>query len=94
MSINLRHLAKGKSCQLRLVGICNFDSSTVVLCHIRRGGVAGVGQKPPDLCGLWACSECHAAMDGRRGPFDAPSDTDILEGLNRTLALVSKELGL
>ncbi len=89
---NLRKLAKGKDCQLRLSGVCNFDSATTILAHVRRGGVAGVGQKPPDLCGIWACSNCHDAMDGRSGWKNLPSDSDVLAGLNRTLALVSKEL--
>ena len=94
MALNLRKFAKGKVCQLRLIGICTFDSSKVSLAHVRRGGVAGYGQKPPDLCGIHACSACHDAMDGRSGPNNIPADTDVLEGLNRTLALLSKELDL
>ena len=74
-----------------MIGICNFNAETTVLAHVRRGHVAGRGQKPPDLCGIHACSNCHDALDGRAG--DRPSDTDVLEGLNRTLAIVSKELG-
>lgn len=95
--IDLRKLAKGKDCQIRIVGVCNFNPETTVLAHIRRGGVAGMGQKPPDLVGLWACSDCHDCIDGRSkdpvGRYGA-RDTDILEGLCRTLAEVSKELGL
>ncbi len=92
--MNLRKLAKGKDCQLRLMGICNFDPETTVLAHVRRGGVAGYGQKPPDICGIWACSNCHDAMDGRLGPMKIPADTDVLEGLNRTLAMVWKEVDI
>lgn len=92
MRVDLRKLAKGKPCQLRLMGICNFDETTTVLAHVRRGGVAGVGQKPPDICGIWSCSACHDAMDGRLGPMQTPSDTDVLEGLNRTLAKVYEEI--
>ena len=90
--MNLRTFAKGKDCQVRIPGVCNFDPATTVLAHIRRGGVAGVGQKPPDLCGVHACSSCHDALDGRSGPMKEASDTDILEALCRTLALVSKEI--
>jgi len=93
MVLNLRKLAKGKACQLRLPGVCNFYIETTVLAHVRRGGVAGYGEKPPDLCGIHACSACHDAMDGRYGPNNIPSDTDVLEGLCRTLAIVSKVLG-
>ncbi len=91
---DLREFAEGKECQLRLPGVCNFDTATTVLAHVRRGGVAGMKQKPPDLCGIHACSNCHDAMDGRSGPRKIPGDTDVLEGLNRTLALLSKELDL
>ena len=92
--MNLRKFARGKECQLRLPGICNFDTATTVLAHVRRGGVAGMGQKPPDICGIHACFDCHSAMDGRSSWKNTPSDTDVLEGLNRTLAVVSKELDL
>ena len=92
--MNLRKFARGKECQLRLPGICNFDTATTVLAHVRRGGVAGMGQKPPDICGIHSCSDCHDAMDGRSSWKNTPSDTDVLEGLNRTLAVVSKELDL
>ena len=94
MSTNLRKFARGKECQLRLPGICNFDTATTVLAHVRRGGVAGMGQKPPDICGIHSCADCHDAMDGRSSWKNTPSDTDVLEGLNRTLAVVSKELDL
>lgn len=79
---------------MRLPGVCNFNPETTVLAHVRRGGVAGVGQKPPYLAGIHCCSACHDAMDGRAGAMNIPSDTDVLEGLCRTLAVVSKEIGL
>ena len=93
MLLDLRKFAEGKACQLRLIGTCNFDPETTVLAHVRRGGVAGIGQKPPDIIGIHACEACHSALDGRLGPKREPSDTDVLEGLCRTLAIVSKELG-
>lgn len=97
--MNLRNLAKGKHCQLRLheddgTPICNFDSSTTVLCHIRAGLVGGIGRKPPDLVGLWACSKCHDVIDRRNPAVIRNLDRDILHGLCRTLSHVSKELGL
>jgi len=85
----LRKLARGQQCQVRLP-ICNHDPETVVLAHIRRAGLGGMGIKPPDLCGLYACDACHSAIDGRtRYPV---TDGDILDGLLRTLAIVSKSL--
>ena len=99
MGFSLRRLAKGKECQLRLheddgTPICNFDPATVVLAHIRCGGVGGVSKKPPVLFGVWACSSCHDVIDSRRKANVSKLDSDILAGVCRTLSLVSKELGL
>jgi len=91
---NLRELARGRECQLRLPGICSFNPDETVLAHVRRGGVAGAGQKPPNLVGIHCCAPCHDALDGRHGIINSPSDTDVLEGLCRTLAIVSKEIDL
>lgn len=62
--MNLRKLAKGQECMLRLPGICNWNPETTVLAHIRRG-FFGMGTKPVDWCGVWMCSDCHDAYDGR-----------------------------
>ena len=75
------------------IPICNSDPSTTVLAHIRRSGVAGTGQKPPDLIGVWACSECHDVLDGRSNFKVRDLDADTLDGLVRTLNKVSKEIG-
>ena len=83
----LRKAAKGQYCTLRLEG-CSWDQSNVFLCHIRRFGIAGMGEKPPDLCGLYACQNCHDLLDIRKG--DGVSDTDILRALLLTLVEVSK----
>ena len=58
--------ARGKPCTMRLDAVCNGDHATTVWCHIRgiRYG-AGRGIKPPDLIGLYACSDCHDALDKR-----------------------------
>lgn len=84
---DLRRDANGKDCLIRLPGICTGDESTTVHAHIRRGGVAGVGQKPVDLCGVRACFSCHDAIDARvdsripRGELDGY----ILEAVMRQL---------
>jgi hypothetical protein len=62
---DLRTFARGKPCMVRLAGICNFNPETTVLAHIRRANVAGMGQKPSNLCALFACSACHDVIDGR-----------------------------
>ena len=62
---NLRKEAKGRECQVRIVGVCNGNPETVVLAHYRMGGLNGMGMKPDDIFGAWACSACHDAVDGR-----------------------------
>lgn len=64
--MNLRKLAKGMDCQVRIPGICNGNPETVVLAHYRLSGTCGTGIKPPDIQGAWACSECHDYIDGRK----------------------------
>lgn len=94
--MNLRKLAEGQNCQVRLPG-CLHSSETVVLAHLRRGGTAGVGQKPPDLCAVYACAACHDLIDGRKSAANLGRqeiDLALLPALCRTLAIVSKELAL
>jgi len=92
---NLRRAAKGRECMVRLPG-CSHDSSTVVLAHIRYGSLAGIGRKPPDICGAWACASCHDTLDGRNGTLPRRTDSwesAALAGLLRTLnELVKEEL--
>lgn len=66
MPRDLRQLAKGKPCQIRMYGVCNHDPETTVLAHLRMMGITGMGQKSPDALGAWACSACHDVVDGRK----------------------------
>lgn len=87
----LRQFANGKPCMVRLVGICNRDSTTTVLAHIRRANVAGIGQKPPDTCAVWACSACHDIIDVRtRNNRLGEIEGDLLDALVRQLAWYDK----
>lgn len=89
---DLRREAKGRECQVRLSGICNHDPATTVLAHYRLSGTCGLGMKPNDLQGAWACSSCHDEVDRR---------TRILEneyvrlahadGVIRTIDILLKE---
>jgi hypothetical protein len=79
---------------VRLPGICNFNSETVVLAHIRVMGVSGMGLKSPDLLGAWACSACHDELDGRTHQSGMTRDELRLahfEGMARTVAQLEKE---
>ena len=61
--------AQGRVCTLRIPGVCNNDSSTVVWCHsnlIRHG--KGTGIKAHDVFGCYGCSACHAWLDSGPAP--------------------------
>ena len=79
--MNLRSYAKGKPCMIRIAGVCNFNSETTVLAHIRMPGISGTGKKAPDLLGSWACSDCHAYVDSRRNDRDQLA---FMHGVMRT----------
>ena len=86
-------LARGRECQIRLEGVCNFNAETTVLAHYRLSGLNGMGMKPPSLVGAWACNACHDAVD-RRSHMDLDRDyvrLAHLEGMARTIAILSNE---
>lgn len=56
--------ARGEDCALRLIGICNFNPETTVFAHI--GKRRGMSIKCADYFGVYACSDCHDAIDGRK----------------------------
>lgn len=86
--MNLRRLAKGRECQVRLPGVCNGNPETTVLAHYRLAGISGIGMKSPDLIGAWACSDCHYTVDNVKG-----DDVRLAhaEGVFRTQAILLKE---
>lgn len=65
MPLDLRTLAQGKLCQVRLPG-CDGGGATTVLAHYRLAGYSGIGQKPDDFMGAWCCANCHDLVDGRK----------------------------
>ena len=86
--MNLRKAARGRDCQVRLVGVCNYTPETVVLAHYRLAGVSGMGIKPPDLIGAWACSACHTFVDSHK---DIETQLAFAHGVFRTQAALLKE---
>lgn len=90
----IRKSARGKICQVRIPGVCNFTPETVIAAHIRIAGTCGVGVKPSDLLTIRACSNCHDVIDGRvgkKGLDKREMNTYILEALCRTLVEYEKE---
>lgn len=83
--------AKGRECQVRLP-CCNHNSETTVLAHYRLAGTCGVGIKPNDLQGAWACSSCHDEIDRRTRNHDYDfARLAHAEGVMRTIDILVKE---
>ena len=82
---DLRKLARGRPCMVRLPG-CDGGGETTVLAHARIIGVSGIGIKSPDLLGAFCCAPCHAKADTSRY-----HELDFLRGVMRTQALLIKE---
>jgi hypothetical protein len=78
---------------VRIPSVCNHNPETTVLAHFRLAGYCGMGMKPDDALGAWACSACHDAIDGRT---KTGYDRTTLElwhahGVMRTFAELRKE---
>lgn len=85
--MNLRKEARGRACQVRL-HVCNANSETVVLAHVRLPGISGMGHKAPDLLGAWCCSSCHEYADTHH---DDATQRAFYEGVLRTQAQLLRE---
>ncbi|WJV61024.1 DUF1364 domain-containing protein [Pectobacteriaceae bacterium C52] len=89
---NFKKEACGRDCQIRIPGVCNFNSETTVLAHYRFAGTCGTGIKPDDIQGAWACSACHDEIDRRTHHIN--TETARLyhaEGVMRTQYILRKE---
>lgn len=84
----LTRAARGRDCAVRLPGCLN-RTETTVLAHYRLAGTCGVGMKPNDLQGAWACDYCHSIADGRTPPPPGLTRWDVrlyhAEGVLRTI---------
>lgn len=83
--LNLRPLAEGMECQIRLPGICVFDQGTVVLAHFRLIGHSGLALKNHDFIGAWACYACHAYVDTHH---DDATQLAFAHGVFRTQSIL------
>ena len=84
---DLRKLARGRDCLVRLPIVCNGNPETTVLAHYRLAGLSGMGIKADDLFGAWACSSCHNYIDTHH---DAETRLAHAEGVFRTLAAIKR----
>jgi hypothetical protein len=82
---NLRKLARGQDCLIRVPTVCNGNPDTVVLCHIRMIDLSGTGIKAPDVFATFGCSACHAVCDGQQKSEFSYSERRLLllEGMLR-----------
>jgi hypothetical protein len=86
--MNLRKEARGRECQIRIPGCCNGNPETTCLAHYRLAGISGMGIKPPDLIGAWACSACHNYVDTHN---DLETKLAFAHGVFRTQTILHKE---
>jgi hypothetical protein len=84
----LRQAARGMRCTLRWSLECDGGGDTTVLAHLR-GPWCGIGQKPSDWFGVYACHACHDALDGRRGERVPPEE--VVRALHETLASLFRD---
>ncbi|MDH0745268.1 DUF1364 domain-containing protein [Pseudomonas sp. GD03842] len=90
----LTKAARGRDCQIRVPGVCNGNPETTVLAHFRLAGTrSGMGIKPNDLQGAWACSACHDAVDARSKTEFRHDELRVMhmEGIVRTLDILVAE---
>lgn len=90
---NLRKEPAGRTCLVRMEGICNHRHDDCVLAHAQSpAGIRGAGQKSPDLLGAWACSACHDEYDRRTRKIDVDqARLWFYEGVLRTQAVLISE---
>jgi len=84
--------AKGKNCTIRIPGVCNHDSSTVVLAHIN-GVRFGHGTGIKTVLGAYACSSCHDLIDSRTKSHMSKEYIKLAhyEGVLETLLIMQSE---
>ena len=79
----LRKSARDQHCQVRLIGVCNFNPETVILAHL---GGGGMGMKKHDIHASFCCSSCHDVLDRRVNTmYDRPAlELAHRQGVERT----------
>lgn len=82
-NLKITQSAKGEDCQVRLEGVCNFDSATTIPAHL---GGGGMGTKHNDMFIAYCCSDCHSVLDGHAKSDFSADERKLrhLEGIIRT----------
>lgn len=86
--MNLRDLARGQSCLIRVPGFCSHDPEQVVLCHVRMVEIPSKNFPGRDLLAAFGCSPCHMVVDGQTRTRYTHDECRLmlLEGVMRTQA--------
>lgn len=85
--------ARGQPCTLRLLGFCNRNPETTVSAHIRDRH-KGMGTKASDHSILFACSDCHVALDEGRWVGKLTSEEvlrAVIQGLQETWEILIRD---
>lgn len=90
----IRRAARNQQCQLQILGVCNGDPATTVLCHSNQLAAGkGMGLKAPDTEACFGCSSCHDVLDGRAPRPAGMTMDDLLQAFEyakkRTHALLT-----
>jgi hypothetical protein len=64
VSKKIRNSARGEDCAFQIVGACNYNPETTVLCHLPDES-KGIGTKSDDISSAYGCSSCHDVIDRR-----------------------------
>ena len=84
----IRDSARGQDCTVQSP-FCNHNPETVVFAHYGEPGEKGMGLKPDDTSGAYACSGCHDYLDGRSHPTEAYIKRDYwFKAMRRTWKLL------
>jgi hypothetical protein len=87
VSKKVRASARGEYCTLRIPGHCGRGNETVVFAHLN-SSYKGVGNKSPDLFGVYACHGCHTLLDSGKVSYE-----DQLRAMQETqIKLYHKQL--
>lgn len=86
-SKKLTDAAKGQTCTLQIVGVCNMNPESVVFAHFP-SETHGMAYKSDDFWGADACHHCHDVIDGRvHYDFEPGEKAEyMLNALHRTLS--------